>query len=64
MASLHSVDTNASPLNVAVVDDDPKLRTRLAMQLGEAARAAAFPSLDAVDDKVAPSTPLILVVGP
>lgn len=64
MASLSPVDTNSSPLSVAVVDDDPKLRTRLAMQLGEAARASAFPSLASVESKVASGTPLILLVGP
>ncbi len=64
MASLHSVETTASPLTVAVVDDDPKLRTRLAMQLGDAARAAAYATLAAVEDKVAAGAPLVLVVGP
>ena len=64
MASLSSVETNASPLNIAVVDDDPKLRTRLAMQLGEAARAAAFPSLAAVEARIPPGSPLVVVVGP
>src|SRR5688572_13138371 len=64
MATLSSVDTSPAPLTVAVVDDDPKLRTRLAMQLGESARPAAFASLSAVEEKVAPGTPLILVVGP
>lgn len=64
MGSLSSVETNASPLNVAVVDDDPKLRTRLAMQLGEAARAAAFPSLAAVDERIPSGSPLVVVVGP
>ena len=63
VASLHSVETNASPLNVAVVDDDPKLRTRLAMQLGEASRATAFPSLAAVEERLA-AGPLVVVVGP
>ena len=64
MGSLSSVETNASPLIIAVVDDDPKLRTRLAMQLGEAARAAAFPSLAAVEERVPAGAPLIVVVGP
>jgi pilus assembly protein CpaE len=64
MATLSSVDTSPSPLTVAVVDDDPKLRTRLAMQLGEAARPAAFATLDALEEKIPPGTPLVLVVGP
>ena len=53
-----------SSFSVAVVDEDPKLRTRLAMQLGEAARAAAFASLTAVDQKLAAGSSLVLVVGP
>jgi pilus assembly protein CpaE len=64
MATLSPVDTSPSPLTVAVVDDDPKLRTRLAMQLGESARPAAFASLDAMEERVAPGTPLVLVAGP
>jgi pilus assembly protein CpaE len=64
MATLSSVDTSPAPLTVAVVDDDPKLRTRLAMHLGEAARPAAFASIAALEEKLAHGTPLILVVGP
>lgn len=64
MASLSSVEPNASSLSVAVVDDDPKLRTRLAMQLGEGARATAFPSLAAVESKIDGGAPLVVVVGP
>ena len=64
MATLSPVDTSPSPLTVAVVDDDPKLRTRLAMQLGEAARPAAFANLDALEERVAAGTPLLLVAGP
>jgi pilus assembly protein CpaE len=49
---------------VAVVDDDPKLRTRLAMQLGEAARAASFPSLEAMEERFPPGDPMVVVFGP
>ena len=57
MSSVFGVEPSSS-IPVAVVDDDPKLRTRLAMQLGEAARPAAFASLDLLEEKVAPGTPL------
>ncbi|HEX4979072.1 MAG TPA: AAA family ATPase [Acidimicrobiales bacterium] len=63
MPSLSTVDPSEAPYSVAVVDDDPKLRTRLAMQLGESARAAAFASLAAVEQR-AISGALVLVVGP
>jgi pilus assembly protein CpaE len=46
------------------VDDDPKLRTRLAMQLGEGVAVASFPSIEAMEEKFAPGTPLIVLFGP
>ncbi|HVM08424.1 MAG TPA: AAA family ATPase [Acidimicrobiales bacterium] len=63
MGSVSSVDLHEAPYSVAVVDDDPKLRTRLAMQLGESARAAAYASLNAVDQRGA-TTATVLVLGP
>ena len=62
MATLPMTDLHDAPYSVAVVDDDPKLRTRLAMQLGEAARAAAYASLGAVEQRT--KGPVVLVVGP
>jgi pilus assembly protein CpaE len=49
---------------VAVVDDDPKLRTRLAMQLGESARAASFPTVEALEERYTVGEPLVVVFGP
>jgi pilus assembly protein CpaE len=49
---------------VAVVDDDPKLRTRLAMQLGESARAASFPTVEALAERYTLGEPLVVVFGP
>jgi pilus assembly protein CpaE len=46
------------------VDDDPKLRTRLAMQLGEGVAVASFPSIEAMEEKFASGSPLIVVFGP
>ena len=63
MATLSSVDLHDAPFSVAVVDDDPKLRTRLAMQLGEAARAAAFPTVASIDQRGI-GGPMVLVLGP
>jgi pilus assembly protein CpaE len=48
------------PFPVAVVDDDPKLRTRLVMQLGETARATSHASLAEAEE----DGPMVLVVGP
>ncbi|MGI8756971.1 MAG: AAA family ATPase [Acidimicrobiales bacterium] len=46
---------------VVVVESDPAIRSRLAMQLGE--RAVALERLDGVEDRY-PSSPLLLVLGP
>ena len=64
MTTLNLVDHfPATAFSVAVVDSDPKLRTRLARRLGEVTRVSAFGSLeDAFDRVVAP--PLVLVLGP
>jgi pilus assembly protein CpaE len=55
---------SAAAFAVAVVDDDPKLRTRLAMQLGEAARAGSYPSIEALEERHGAGEPLIVVFGP
>src|SRR5437016_2985596 len=64
MTTVDALD-QATALNfsIAVVDEDPRLRTMIAMQLGEA-QAASFPSLEAVDSRTAPGTPLVIVLGP
>ena len=56
--------TNPAPFLVAVVDDDPKLRTRLAMQLGESARAASFSSIEALGERFEAGEPMVVVFGP
>lgn len=61
--SVPSVDLHDAPFSVAVIDDDPKLRTRLAMQLGESARAAAYASVGVVEQRSLPG-PTVLVLGP
>lgn len=55
---------SAADYAVAVVDDDPKLRTRLAMQLGEAARAGSYPSVEALEERHGPGEPMVVVFGP
>ncbi|MCU1461443.1 MAG: hypothetical protein JWO37_1518 [Acidimicrobiales bacterium] len=50
--------------SVAVVDDDPKLRTRLAMQLGTGVRSASFPSIDLLEERFVAGDPLVVVFGP
>jgi pilus assembly protein CpaE len=60
-AALRGVALSAD-FGVVVVDDDPRLRTRLAMQLGEASRVATYPSIPAMADKV--GLPAVIVFGP
>jgi pilus assembly protein CpaE len=50
-------------VTVAVVDEDPKTRTRLAVQLGERSHAGVFSSLESVVEKTG-NSPVILVIGP
>ena len=64
MATLSAVEPTADTFTIAVVDDDPKLRTRLAVQLGEVARANAFPSLEVFSAKTESDGPTVLVLGP
>src|SRR4051812_19628121 len=50
--------------SIAVVDQDPRLRTMIAMQLGESVQASSFPSLEVVEARTSPSTPVVIVLGP
>jgi pilus assembly protein CpaE len=61
---LDSGETPEQVHPVAVVDDDPKLRTRLAMQLGEGTAVASFPSIETMEDKFVAGTALVVVFGP
>src|SRR5688500_7647983 len=51
-------------IQLAAVDPDPRLRTRLAVQLGDSGPAAAHPSVDALVEQLAPGGPAIVVFGP
>src|SRR5437763_6089070 len=64
MRTVDALDhATAVNFSIAVVDADPRLRTMIAMQLGEA-QAASYPSLEALDSRTAPGTPLVIVLGP
>ena len=63
-ATLNFVDSYADRPSVAVVDGNNKFRTRLAMQLSEAVSAASFATVEAMEEKVDPGLPLIVVFGP
>ena len=56
--------TGVATYTVAVIDADPRVRTMLAMQLGESAQPLSFPSLDVFDAKTGPGTSVVVVLGP
>src|SRR3954470_8703961 len=66
MNSVDALDEASTALNfsIAVVDQDPRLRTMIAMQLGESVQASSFPSLEVVEARTSPSTPVVIVLGP
>jgi len=47
---------------VAIVDDDPRLRTRLGVQVGDIGQAGTFPSIESMAGKIVP--PTVIVFGP
>ncbi len=49
---------------LAVVDPDPKLRTRLALQLGEDADVVTYSEVAALAEYASPARPLVVVFGP
>jgi pilus assembly protein CpaE len=59
---VNSAEPSAHP--VAVVDDDPKLRTRLGMQLGAGVEVVSFPSIEAMEETFSSSGPLVVLFGP
>ena len=59
-----ALDADRIDVPVVVVDDDPKLRTRLAMMLGADVRPTLHPSLDALEESGLPTPGCVLVLGP
>jgi pilus assembly protein CpaE len=59
---VNSAEPSAHP--VVVVDEDPKLRTRLGMQLGAGVEVVSFPSIEAMEEKFSGGGPLVVLFGP
>src|SRR5438067_752031 len=51
-------------LTLAVVDPDPRLRTRLALQLGEDGEVVTYPEVAALAEYQSGARPLVVVFGP
>lgn len=59
-----ALDPDRIEVPVVVVDDDPKLRTRLAVMLGADVRPGLHPSLESLEEAGVPRSGCVLVLGP
>ena len=49
---------------VAVIESDPALRSQLIAELGERVRAAAFPTIESLEERLEDGTPVVALLGP
>src|SRR5919197_4659307 len=59
-----AADGDERPYGLAVVDPDPKLRTRLALQLGEDADVVTYSEVAALAEYQPRGRPIVVVFGP
>ena len=64
VASPGAAGRNERPYALAVVDPDPKLRTRLALQLGEQADVVTYSEVAALAEYQPPGRSLVVIFGP
>jgi pilus assembly protein CpaE len=50
--------------NVAVIESDPALRSQMIADLGERVRAAAFPTIESLEERLDPGAPVVALLGP
>jgi pilus assembly protein CpaE len=50
--------------NVAVIESDPALRAQLIADLGERVRAAAFPTIESLEERLEVGVPVVALLGP
>ncbi len=50
--------------NVAVIESDPALRSQMIADLGERVRAAAFPTIESLEERLEPGVPVVALLGP
>jgi len=58
------IEVPMADFNVAVIESDPSLRSQLISDLGERVRAAAFPTIESLEERVEDGTPLVALLGP
>jgi pilus assembly protein CpaE len=64
VASSSAAGRDERPYALAVVDPDPKLRTRLALQLGEDADVVTYSEVAALAEYQPPGRPIVVIFGP
>ncbi len=50
--------------NVAVIESDPALRSQLITDLGDGVRAAAFPTIESLEERLEAGEPVVALLGP
>jgi pilus assembly protein CpaE len=58
------IEVPMADFNVAVIESDPSLRSQLISDLGERVRAAAFPTIESLEERIEDGTPLVALLGP
>jgi pilus assembly protein CpaE len=58
------IETDERPYGLAIVDPDPKLRTRLALQLGEDADVITYSEVAALAEYQPRGRPMVVIFGP
>jgi pilus assembly protein CpaE len=58
------IEVPMADFNVAVIESDPSLRSQLISDLGERVRAAAFPTIESLEERLEDGTPLVALLGP
>ena len=58
------IEVPMADFNVAVIESDPSLRSQLISDLGERVRAAAFPTIESLEEHIEDGTPLVALLGP
>ncbi len=57
-------EVQMADFNVAVIESDPALRAQLIADLGERVRAAAFPTIESLEERLEVGAPVVALLGP
>ena len=62
--ALRGNEVPMADFNVAVIESDPSLRSQMIADLGERVRAAAFPTIESLEERLEPGAPVVALLGP